>query len=167
MSKKYLYYISFLLLLFLIQTAAVEVFSKSRYLVPQLLLLYLIVFASAHTLVETVWMGMLAGFLAEFFSGLFFGSVLLGLAVTAAAVYFVTRNLTAQEISGWPAVLLVILASLFFNFSLYLVHNAAGLLHIAASLPLRYFLSGATTLTVISNLIFFYPVRAVFRILEK
>lgn len=157
MAKKYLVSFIYLLVLFLVQVAATEVFSENLHLIPQLILLFVVVFALSHTLVETLWVSFLAGFLLEFFSGVIFGAQIFTLVGVGLGVYFLTSRLTVRDITVPTALLLVGLTSLVFSFGVFVFHFATAMAN---------FYTAKLIWTVILNLLFFYPVRLGFKFLR-
>lgn len=167
MSKKYFYYFLSLLALFVLQIAALKVWTANGNWVPQLILLFVIFFALTHSLPETVWFGFLAGFLEELFSGHFFGAHIVAIILIGLLLYFVTRNLTTQEVAAPTAATLVILATLFFPLWVFSYHSLAAFLGIAEPLSPNTLYSAKVVATIVINLLFFYPIRLLFRILPK
>ena len=157
--KKYLYHILFLLVLFLIQNSLATVFSPEARLVPEFLLLAVTVFSLTHSLQESLWYGFAAGFLMEIFSGLFFGADTFGLVLVALAVYLVTRNLTAQDISAVAAVFLVIAATGFFAVATFLFQRLFVFFGLTAAVNPGQFFPLTLVWTAVVNATFFYPVK--------
>lgn len=165
--KKYFVYALYLLVLFLLQTAALQVWSVAVPFVPQLVLLLAIVFALAYSLPETLWFSFFAGFLLELFSAQFFGAQILAIVLTALTVYFITRRLTTQEISFLGASLLVVLSTLLLGLWIFLYDGLISFLGVTEPLSWRSLLSSKIFWTILANLLFFYPVRAIFKLLPK
>lgn len=164
MAKKYFVSFIYLLVLFLVQVAATEVFSENLHLIPQLTLLFVVVFALTHTLVETLWLSFVSGFLLEFFSGAFSGSQIFAVVAVGLVVYFLTRRLTVRDITFPTALMLVGFTTLWFTFGMFLFHSAAVIVNFTPDfLPLRNFYTAKLIWTVILNLLFFYPVRLGFK----
>lgn len=165
--KRYLRYLIFLLVLFLIEASATRVFGETLYLVPGLLLCFVIIFALTHSFSETLWMSFATGFLHEIFSGNFFGAQIVALVLIGSMVYLVTRKLTPQEITlpvsafavGVGTMLLVILVFAYLELS--------SVFHLTSAVSLRSVFSWRIIWTVVVNLIFFYPIRFILIFLER
>ena len=160
-NKKITYFLS-LIFLFLLQTASLNVFSNVPYVVPQLLLLFVIILSLTHSLPEAVWFAFTAGFLAEVFSGLFFGTYIFGFVVIGVAVYVTTRHLISQEIMILPTAILVISGTLLLPLLAYFFNWFASALYSTVAVPIRNFYPPAIIWTVFSNLIFCYPITKIF-----
>lgn len=160
--KKQIYRIIFLFILFLIQTALLKVFPTSiaRLLVPELVLVFIIVHAVyfSSSFPETLWLAMLAGFFIELVSGLFFGTYMAALSLTGIASYLLTRKIASQEAKIPTVILLVSVATVFYAMLGFLYNQSASSLSLAAGPGFRNFLSAGIFLTILSNLIVFYPI---------
>lgn len=167
MTKKYIYQLLYLFVLFLLQTAALKVFAQEFFLIPHLVLLFVIIFALNHSFPQALWIGFLGGFLLELFSGQFFGAQIFSLLLIAAAVYFVTRNLTTQEISAPAIIFLVVLGTALFGFWIFSYTALASFLGIVKPAALGDLYSIKIFWSLIVNLLFFYPVRFIFELLPK
>ena len=165
--KKNIIYFFFLFLLFLVQVAALKVFSQSVYLVPQFLLLFVIALSLNNSLPESVWFAFIAGFFAELFSGLFFGTHILGLVAVSLAVYTVTRNLTSQQATISTTVFLVILGTLLMPFIAYLFNLLAAFLYSSPVISIRNFYYWTIFWTLISNIVFAYPIAKLFKFFSR
>lgn len=157
--KKIIYYFLFIFILFLLQVSGVKVFSEARFLIPQLLLLFVIIFALSHSFTQTLWVSFGAGFLLEWFSGAYFGSQIFALTASGLVAYFLTRNVTTREISIPTALFLVLLTTVFFGFWIFAFNLAADGLHLASIFQWNVFL------TCLVNLIFFWPVNFFYKLL--
>lgn len=166
-NKKLILYFIYPLLLFLLSTSAIKVFSGAYYLVPQLVLLFVIIFATTHSFAETLWMSFALGFLQELFSGVFFGAYIIAFVMTGLLVYFITRNLTAQEVSAETVIFLVVLTTFLFDFWIFGYNNLASLLGISLPLSLRHIYSAKIVWTIVVNFLFFYPLELIFKILIR
>lgn len=167
MTKKHFYYFLYLFILFLLQAAAIKVWSGSAYIIPQLILLFVVIFALNHSLPETLWFSFGAGGLLELYSGQFFGSQIVSLVVTGLMVYFITRHLTTQELAVPMVISLVVLATGLFGLWIFLYQGLVGFLGIAPVAALKMFYSFQLIWTAILNLLFVYPVQFIFRLLPR
>lgn len=159
MTKKSLYSFLYLFVLFLVYAACLKVFTGHPYFIPQLVLLSVIVFATREEFVTTLWYSFAAGFLLELFSGLFFGANLIPVVAVAMAAFFITRNLTAQQVSMPSAVSLVILGTALFPLLAFLYLLAAAGLNLTESASFADLFSWTLVWTAVMNMIFFYPVQ--------
>ena len=104
--KKYFYLFIYAFVLFWLESAFQQVFPRS-YFIPQLLILFITAAAISRDLKEVVWLSFLIGFLGELFSGLYFGTFISSTLLAAAITYFMTRNITSQDISFGTAIALI------------------------------------------------------------
>lgn len=158
MIKRYFYYFLFLFAWFLLETAALGAFARWSYVVPQLTLLVILVFAARHSLAESVWLSFAAGFMGELFSGSFFGSRLAAFILIAVLLHSVTRSLISRDMAASSSAILTTASTLFFPLGIFLstlVFFVAGL---ADAPALGDFYSAKIILTIFANLVFFYPV---------
>ena len=162
--RKYLYYFIILLILFLLQTAGQKVFIREVQFVPQLVLLFLIAAALRSNLKEVIWFAFLAGFFSELFSSLFFGAFIFSLILTGAIIY-ASRNLTSGQSSLPSVIFWVGISSLVFPLFVYSYHSMFALMNFANPLSIQDFYSQGIIWTILVNIGFFYPVRAVFKFL--
>lgn len=165
--KKAVYYFLCVFILFLLQVSGVKVFSETRYLVPQLLLLFVIIFAVANSFTQTLWVSFGAGFFLEWFSGAFFGSQIFALTAAGLVAYFLTRKVTAREVSLLTVLFLVVLETLVFGFWVYLFNVAAAGLNLAPGLAFRSVFQWNVLLTCFVNLLFFWPVNFFYKLLPE
>ena len=165
--KKALYYFLFIFILFLLQVSGVKVFSHAVYAIPQLMLLFVIIFALSNSFTSTLWVSFGAGFLLEWFSGAYFGSQIFAMVASALLAYFLTRNITARDISIPTAVFLVLLTTLLYGFWIYIYNLTADGLNLAQSIPFRSVFSWNLLWTCIVNLIFFWPISFFYRLLPE
>lgn len=167
MTKKYLYYFLYPIVLFLLQTAALKVFPESAHLVPQLLLLFVVIFALSESLTQVVWMSFAVGFSQELFSGLFFGSFIAASVITGAMIYFITRNLTAQEVPPTSAGFLIALGSVVFPGLVFLFNYLGVTLNLARVFAFTDFYSARIFWTILLNIGFFFPLNFIFKFLNR
>lgn len=167
MNKRTAIYFLLLIFMFLLQIAALQVFSSAPRAVPQLLLLSVIVLSLTHSLSEAVWYAFFAGWLGEVFSGLFFGTYIFGFVVVGIAVYLITRHLTSQEATILTTVILVISGTLLLPFLAYWFNWFASSLYSILPFPIRNFYPPAIIWTAISNLIFSYPIAKIFNFFSR
>ena len=142
-------------------------FSQEPQFIPQLVLLFVIVFALTHSLVETLWVSFLAGFFEELFSGIFFGAHIWAFVLTGVVIYLITRNLTAEEIKFPTALFLVALASVFYVFAIYAYDSALNLLEAGNIQSLHYYFPQIFFLEIVLNIVLFFPIRAVYKLVPK
>lgn len=161
MSKRYTLYFIYLLVLFLLQTAATKVFGESLYLIPQLLLMFIIIFTLTHSFRQALWISFVVGFLQELFSTTFFGGQIVTFVLTALLVYFITRNLTSQEITAPTIIFLVALATVLFRLWIFGYNNFIAFFNMAPHLSFRDIYSSQIIWTILVNFLFFYPLRAI------
>lgn len=167
MTKRYLYHILFLLALFVLQAAAIKVWAFSIYAVPEIVMIFVIIFALSHSFPETLWFAFGAGFLLEFFSAEFFGAQIWAMVLTGALVYAATRYLTAQEISIPTAIALVAGGTVLFGLWIFLYSALGAVLGIVPVASLSQLYSWRIVWTILINILFFYPVWFLFRFLPK
>ncbi len=167
MTKKPLLYAVFLLFLFLLYSAGVKVFAETPNLVPQFILLFVISFALKSSLPETLWFSFLAGFLQELFSGEFFGAQIVAFVLAGLLVYFLTRNLTAQELALPTAILLIMIVTLTFGLWVFLYSSLIALLRLAPPVPLGDFYSSKILWTAVLNIVLFFPLDLIVKILRR
>ena len=158
MNKKNIIFFLVLIFLFLLQIASLKVFSNVWYIVPQLLLVFVIVLSITDSLPEAVWFAFIAGFFAEIFSGLFFGTYIFGFVAIGVGVYIITRHLASQEITILTTAVLVVSGTLLLPFLAYCFNWLASSLYSTLPFPIRNFYSSAIIWTVASNAIFAYPI---------
>lgn len=161
MTQKRLYYLIILILvLFLFETAAQKVFARGAIFIPQLTLMFIIVFAMGRTtLPEILWFGFGVGFVGELFSGLFFGSMILGATAAGLGVYFATRTFTSQEASFGRVVFVVAAGTALFVFASQAYHALAAALGLAQPMSLSISILKKTAWAILANFIIFYPLR--------
>lgn len=167
MAKKHLYQVLFLIFLWLLEIALSRVFAEEKFIIPQLVLLYVIVLALTRSQVESIWYAFAAGFLQEVFSGLFFGAHVFSLIIIAVLVYFVTRHWTVQDISFVASVLTVFTSTILLIILTFFYHQFFVFLNFAEKAALGSFFGLGIVLTIFLNLIFFYLFRALFTFFIK
>ncbi len=167
MSKIRIYEICFLIVLFLLEISAIKVFSTVPYLIPRLTLLLVMVFALANSFTATIWFSFASGFLMEIFSGAFFGAFIFAYALVGAMVYLLTRKFTAQDLGFYTAVFLVVLQTLFFGIWVYLFSRLAGFMNNGEYVAFRELFDLKLIWVLLVNILFFYPIRAIFKLLPK
>lgn len=167
MAKKNFYYFLCLLALFLIAAAAFKVFSARPYLVPQLVLLFVVSLAMREDFVRTLWFSFLAGFLLELFSVSFFGANIIGLIGAALAALIITRNLTSGRTNLLTVSFLVVLGTALFPLLAYLYLRGGAWLNLAGPVSFGDLVSARLAVTALSNVIFFYPVNYARSLLSK
>lgn len=157
MPKSKAYRFLGLLALFLVQSSMLLVAGGRSFLVPQLVLLFIIIFALSHSFDATLWQSFVAGLLLELFSGWFFGSYIFGLITCGLVIYLITRNLTPQEISIPLTVALVALATVLLPAAAYLYNVFFSLIGLADLPRFLSFFSFSLLWTAGVNFLFFYP----------
>lgn len=167
MRKVYLYNFAFLFVLFLIFSAGLTAFSGSAYLMPELVLLAVVIYALRRSFAEVLWYSFVAGLLLEFFSAQYFGARIFAVTITALVVYYVTRKLTDREVTMLAAVFLVALATILSHVLVYLFHAFFALFGAAYGIPLAGLFSTRAIWTLIINLLFFYPMFFIHKFLPK
>lgn len=167
MNKKILAYLGYLVLLFWVEVALWQVFSASSAFLPHLVLLFVIIFALTHSFVETLWVSFFAGFLKELFSGSFFGGQICAMVLAGLVVYFVTRNLTAQEIRLPTMVFLVIFASLIYYVMIYLFNFGTAVLGLSRAMDFGGYFHPKFLWAFLLNIFLFLPLRWVSTFLPK
>ena len=166
MTKKYGIYAALLIVLFLLHTAAVKVFQGASF-VPDLLLLFIVLFATTRSLPESLWFAFGGGFLWELFSAEFFGAQIFALLVCSIAAYLVTRNLTAQQLGVPTAVFLVIGTTILRLLAVFVYQLVAASLDLASVIPAGVFLNAGLVSLLIANLLAFYLLHLIFRHLPQ
>ncbi len=144
-----------------------RVFAGVSYLIPRLVLLLVVAFALTSSFAATLWFSFAAGMLAEFFSGRFFGAMAFAYILAGISVYLLTRKLTAQEIGFYTGAILAVLQTLLFGISVYIFGLVAGLINSGEVTEFREIFNQKLVWTALVNIVFFYPVRGVFRLLPK
>ena len=165
--RKYWYQLVILIVLFLIEIAALGVFSRADVWFPQLLLLAVIIFALKHSLSEIVWFSFVTGFLGELFSGFFFGTWILAFLATGIIIYFITRKLTSRDISFVTVVFIVTVSTLFFPLWAFFYSGLLSLVQISDPITFGDFYRVSILWTVLSNLVVFYPLNHAFKFFAK
>ena len=136
-------------------------------MIPQLTILFVLVFAVTHSTQETVWMSFAVGVLAEFSSGVFFGGQIFIHLFTAILAYFVTRKLTDREIN-WPTVIMLVAGStLLLPLWIFLYEHLFALFGMTRAASFSQLYSWHLIWTIIINFIFFYPLDLFRRFGEK
>lgn len=161
--KRYIYLFLFLLVLFWIEAAFQKVFAGS-FFVPQFVILFITVFVISRDLKETLYWSFAAGFLGELFSGLYFGSFIFMCIAAAVIAYFVTRNVTAQDISFSTVAVTVSLQVILLPFFVWVFNILAGGLGLTSHPPFSEFFTWKLGIRLFMNLIFFFPINRIFRI---
>lgn len=167
MKSQYFYLLIFLIIVFLTNAAGVQVFSSKVFLFPELLLLATLIFALNFSFGETLWFAFGVGFFAELFSGSFFGGEIVAFVCTGLLVYFITRNLTSQHTSFLTAVFVVALASVSFALGLYAYNSLIAIFNLTQYIPFGNFISTRIFWTILVNLIVFYPMTFIFKVLQN
>ena len=162
--KRFLYLLFFLVLLFWLEAAFQKVFGAS-FFIPQFVILFVTVFAISRDLKETLYWCFAAGFLGELFSGLYFGPFLFMCLIAALAAYFVTRKVTAQDISISTVLVIVLLQAVLLPLGAWFFNAAVGGLGLAVYPPFLEFFSWKLILQVLVNVIFFFPINKLFRVI--
>jgi len=157
----------FILVLLLVQTAALAVLPEASIWFPQLILLYVIAFALNHTFVETAWLSFGMGLLSEVFSTSYLGSSALAFFLTGILIYFVTRKLTSQDVSLATLIFLAVPATLLFPLWAFLFSGFLSLLGISARAAFGDFYSTGVLWLAFSNLVFLYPLNFLVTIINK
>ena len=151
--------------LFLTEIALVRTFSTRGYLLPQLTLLFVTVYATKHSLKETLWMSFFCGFVHEIISPQFFGTYIWSFVLSGLFIFMVTRKWTDQEAS-FPMVIWIIgSATLLFHVWVYIYDLMLALFGLL-SLPAfgKLFFSRLIWI-YLTNILLFYPIRFVFRLI--
>ena len=162
MKRKFFYHFLFLLVLFWLEASFQRVFPAS-FLVPQFVLVFAVVYAVNRPLKELLVMSMIAGFLGELFSGLYFGSVISALLAASLAVYFVSRSVTVQALSLSSAAFLLITVTAVFPLWIFLYNLGVSGLGLADTEPFREFYSWQLLWRAAANVIVFFPLNALFK----
>lgn len=165
--KRHIYQFILLLLFFLIQTAAARVWSDDSYFIPQLVLLFTIIFSLTRPLRESLWYAFAAGFFLELFSGLYFGAHIFSLVLSALVVYVVTRNFTVRDLGVGTAVLLAACGAVFLPLALYGYQGLMAFFGFASGPAARDFFSFALFFTAVLNVLLIYPLRLIFKLLPQ
>lgn len=166
MKRHYFYNLLWLVILFIVQAAALKVFAGKYHFVPQLTLVFVVLFAIRHSYLETLWFSFAAGFLNEIFSGRAFGGDILAMVGAGLLIYFFTRKLTAREIVLPTVFFLVILATAVFHVLAAGYSMLLGLAAIGVGVKLSSLYVGFFS-TLFMNLLFFYPIALLERFLPK
>ncbi len=162
MNKKLAWLYVFAFLLFLAQTAAVSVWAPASFLIPQLTLLLVLLFALNFSLVETLWFSFFTGFLHEIYSGLIFGSQIFSFVIIAILLYLITRKLTAQDITLPTGLVLVLLSTIGFLIMEFLYTRSLGFLEPDNLVLWKQFFDFQFFWTVLVNMFFYFIVKYVF-----
>lgn len=167
MKKIYIYNVVFLIIFFLIFSAGLKVFSGRPYLVPELVLFAVIIFALRRSFTEVLWFSFFAGFLLEIFSGHFFGSRIFATALSGLVIYFITRKLTDREFSMPAMIFLVVIATLLSHSLTYFYHVFFAVFGLTQGIPFSALLNTRIIGTLAMNLAFFYPAFFLHKFLPK
>ncbi len=167
MNKKFTYDVILLFLLFLLQSSAYTVFGEITHFVPQLTMILVIIFALTHSLPEILWFSFISGFFLEFFSSLFWGAYVVAMIITGLLSYLATRRLAQQELSAPLTAFLIILGTLFFGFWVFSYDFLMVALDLSSGFGFGEWFSLKIFWTMFVNLIFFYPILLIYRLLPK
>lgn len=165
--KNYLYQAILILVLFLLQVAAIGVFPGASVWFPQLVLLYVIAYALNHAFVQTLWLSFGAGLLSELFSTVSFGSSTAAFFITGILIYVVTRRLTSRDVSLKTLIFLIVPATLLFPIWVYAYSGVLALFQISEGIGFADFYTITILWTAFSNLIFFFPVNFLISLLDR
>jgi len=160
--KRYFYFFLFALALFLLESAFQRVFSGS-YFIPQLLILFITVFAISRDFRETIWMSFIAGFLGELYSGLYFGAFISQMLLACFLAYFLTRNVTSQDISISTALILVAALTVSLPLWAFIFNLLVSGLGLGNHPPFGEFYSWNLLWRGLVNLLFFFPINRLFK----
>ena len=163
--KKYFYYFLDITILFLAEIALVKTFTSQFYLLPQLTLLFIIVYALSHTLSETIWISFAVGFIHEIVSAQFFGAYIWTFLLSGIFIYLVTSKWTDRKISLPAAVGLVASTTLLFSWWAYVYNLLIALVGLSGNLPVGNFFFWKLIWTTVANLLLFYPVKFIQRLI--
>ena len=161
--KRFFYHFLFLLTLFWLEAALQKAFGPS-YLIPQLLVLFITVFAVSRELKESLYWCFIVGLLGELFSGLYFGTFIFLCIVACLNAYFVTRKITSQEVSFSTVAVILALQAVTLPLAAYFFTLAVGGLSFTPILGFKIFFNVSIFTRFFANYLLFFPINKLFKI---
>lgn len=158
--RRNLYVLLILLVLFWIEAGFRKVFPGSH-LVPQFLLITVVAFSVTQNFHEAVFASFIGGFMAELFSGLYFGTVVFAMLLVVIINYFLVYTVSFKTLfisRGW---LLLCLATVVLPFCAYVYNLTVSGLNLAGQPELKSFYSWTLLWQVVSNLTVFFPLQKI------
>lgn len=166
MAKKRIYYFLTIFLLFLLETSAGKVFG-GNFNIPMLVVLAVISLAAALSFNEVLWFAFSAGLLGEIFSSYFFGARIFALVAIGLLAYLFADAFFAWKSNFVRTAILLGLAMVFYTVLVWGWGMAAAGVKLAAAPAFPIQTLSRVFWLVLVNLLFFYPVRAVFAVLTR
>ena len=161
--KKNPWYFLFLFVPFLLQASFYRVFPGSS-LVPQFFIVLVIVVSVNLEFKQALTISFIAGFLAELFSGVSFGTMISAFLLACFIAHALTRKLTSQDISISTAAFLVAVETLAFAVWVWFFNWFASGLNLGSQVTASEIFRLGLVWQTAANLIFFFPINRLFKI---
>lgn len=163
-AKRFIYPFFLLAGLFFLETALNRVFGSDavRYFVPQLVFLFVIVVAVWRDLREALGWSFVAGFMGEWFSALYFGTVIFLCLIAVMITYVITRKVASQDVSFSTATAIVGLAAVLLPVGAWGFNVFVSGFGLVTSLPFSDYFSWRLVFRLGANFLFFLFINRIF-----